>query len=382
MADIVEINDLDQLQAYQTAWNELARQTPRASFFHTYNWFVTFWKHFGSNRRMRVLIVRSGDNVIGIVPLCVVKEAHRLNSVRVLNYPLNDWGMWFGPLGSNPSATMFMAWQHLHNTPRDWDMIDLRWNSVDPSDHDITGRAMSAVGWKPQRTFYQQTSQVRFAGTDWETYYNRLSKKWRHEIRRQTRNLEKIGELEFVRHRPLATTAGDGNPRWDLFDECVDVSRRSWQSGVQNGNTICHAEVLPFLRDCHAEAAQLGMLDLAVLRVGGKPLAYQYNYHHQGDVYGLRMGYDQEARDLGVGKVLLTRFLEDSFQRGDSVIELGIGESDFKVRFRTDVEKSYRYSYYPWNAWRSQSVRMSQWLRQRFATEKPAPAKPALAVQS
>jgi CelD/BcsL family acetyltransferase involved in cellulose biosynthesis len=261
-------------------------------------------------------------------------------------------------------------------------MIDLRWGSVDPGDHDITGRAMSAVGWKPQRNFYQQTSLVRFAGTDWESYFNRLSKKWRHEIRRQTRNLEKIGKLEFVRHRPLAATAGDGNPRWDLFDECVDVSRRSWQSGVQNGNTICHAEVLPFLRDCHAEAAQLGMLDLAVLRVGGKPLAYQYNYHHQGDIFGLRMGYDREARELGVGKVLLTRFLEDSFQRGDSVIELGIGESDFKVRFRTDVEKNYRYSYYPWNAWRSQSVRMSQWLRQRFATEKPAPAKPALAAQN
>ncbi|MDZ4656020.1 MAG: GNAT family N-acetyltransferase [Bythopirellula sp.] len=381
MADIVEINDLNQLQTYESAWNALALQTPRASFFHTYNWFVTFWKHFGENRRMRVLIVRSDETVIGIVPLCVVEESHRLNKVRVLTYPLHDWGMWFGPLGPNPSATMFMAFQHIRSTRRDWDMIDLRWSSVDPHDHEVTGRAMSAVGWKPQRHLYQQTSLIRFAKTNWETYLNSLSKKWRHEIRRQTRNLEKLGELEFVRHRPLAAVAGDGNPRWDLFEECVDVSRRSWQASADNGNTICHTEVLPFLRDCHAEAAQLGMLDLAILRVGGKALAFQYNYHHQGEVFGLRMGYDRAARELGVGKVLLARFIEDSFERGDRVLDLGIGEFDFKVRFRTDVEKSYRYSYYPWNAWRSQSVRMSQWLRQQFVAEEPIPAKPALAVQ-
>jgi CelD/BcsL family acetyltransferase involved in cellulose biosynthesis len=330
---------------------------------------------------MKVLIVRSEETVIGIVPLCVVEETHRLNNVRVLTYPLNDWGMWFGPLGSNPSATMFMAMQHLRDTRRDWDMIDLRWCAIDPRDHDVTGRAMSAIGWKPQRKAYQQTSLIRFTNTDWETYFNGLNKKWRHEIRRQTRKLERLGELEFVRHRPLATTAGDGNPRWDLFEECLDISRRSWQSGAHNGNTICHAEVLPFLGDCHAAAARLGMLDLAILRVGGKPLAFQYNYLEQGEIFGLRMGYDREAREMGVGKVLLTRFIEDSFERGDRALDLGIGEFDFKVRFRTDIEMSYHYSYYPWNAWRSQSVRISQWLRQRFVVEEPVPAKPALAAQ-
>lgn len=379
MADVVEINDLAKLQQYESDWKRLFHNTPQASFFHTYEWFVTYWKHFGAGRKMRVLIVQSGETVTGIMPLCVIDEQHRLNTVRVLTYPLSDWGMWYGPLGSQQSATMFMALQHLQKSPRDWDTIDLRWTPCEPTGHDVTRRAMTAVGWKPQRQVYQQSSLIEFSGNDWASFFAGLNKKWRHEIRRQERNLARLGEVKFIRHRPDSAASGDGSPHWDLFDECLDVSRESWQANVTSGNTICHPGVLPFIKDCHQQAAKLGMVDMAVLRLNGKPLAYQYNYHYQGNIFGLRMGYAREARDLGAGKILLARFLEDSFRRGDKVLDMGIGDFDFKARFRTAVATSYRYSYSPWNSWRSQSVRLSHWLRQSIVGDEPTPAKPAVA---
>ncbi len=379
MADVVEINDLEQLEAYAADWDALFRRTPRASFFHTYQWFVTHWTYFGAGRKMRVLIVRSGGTVTGIMPLCVIEQQHRLSTIRVLTYPLSDWGMWYGPLGPHQSATMFMALQHLRRTPRDWDMIDLRWTPCHPAGHDVTRRAMTAVGWRPQREVYQQSSLITFAGNTWDAYFAGLSKKWRHEICRQERNLDKLGEVEFVRHRPVSATNGDGSPCWELFDQCVAVSRQSWQANVTHGNTICHASVLPFIKECHEQAARLGMIDVAVLRLDGNPLAYQYNYCYQGEIFGLRMGYDRAARDLGVGKILLARFLKDCFEQGDKVLDLGIGDFDFKARFRTGVATSHHYSYSPWNSWRSQGVRLSKWLRQRITGESPMPSKPAVA---
>lgn len=376
MAEVVEINDLETLESYSQAWNDLLPQTPRASFFHTYEWFVTFWNHYGKNRRMRVLVVRSGETVIGIVPLCVQIEPCRLSKLQVLTYPLSDWGMWYGPLGANQSTTMFMALQHLRSTPRDWDMIEFRWTSAGLNDYDATGRAMSAVSWKPARQIYQQTSLIQFTDSTWDQYFKSLDKKWRHEVRRQSRNLEYQGEVEFVRHRPQATACGDGDPRWDLFNECVEVSKSSWQAESCNGNTISHSHVLPFIRDCHAEAARLGMLDVTMLRVSGRPVAFQYNYHREGQVFGLRMGYARKARYWGVGKILLSRIIQDCFDRQDKVLDMGIGEFDFKSRFRTDIEKSYSYSYFPWTAWRSQTVRMSRWIRRKFvAKESKLPMK-------
>ena len=46
MADIVEINDLEELEQYRLAWNVLLPQTPRASFFHTFDWLQTYWHFF------------------------------------------------------------------------------------------------------------------------------------------------------------------------------------------------------------------------------------------------------------------------------------------------------------------------------------------------
>ena len=71
MADVVEINDLEQLEDYRLAWNALLPQTPRASFFHTIDWLQTYWQSFGHPQKLRVLVVRSEGKPIGIVPLCV-----------------------------------------------------------------------------------------------------------------------------------------------------------------------------------------------------------------------------------------------------------------------------------------------------------------------
>ena len=166
----------------------------------------------------------------------------------------------------------------------------------------------------------------------------------------------------------MGVAFGDDEPRWDLYEDCLNLSRRSWQSGSTTGNTLCHKHVREFLRECHAVAARLGMLDVAVLKLGGTPAAFQYNYHFDGKVYGLRMGYDRQFSSAGVGKILMSRLIEDSFQRGDQVLDMGIGDFDFKRRFRTGVEASYRFAWFPWTAWKSQGVRLSRWLKQRRAT--------------
>jgi len=221
MADVIEINDPDELEQYRLVWNSLLPKTPKASFFHSLDWLQTYWKHFGQNQRLRVLIIQSAGTPIGIVPLCVNSERYQVGTLRVLTYPLSDWGMWYGPIGADQSASIFMALKHISETPRDWDMIDLRWASAELNDRNATGRALRAVGWQSQKMAYRQNSVVRFAGTDYETYFAGLSKKWRHEIRRQTRVLNRAGEMTFHRHRPLSAAQGDGDPGWDLYENCL-----------------------------------------------------------------------------------------------------------------------------------------------------------------
>jgi len=366
MADLIEINDLEQLEQYRLAWNALLPQTSRASFFHTFDWLQTYWQHFGGEQHLRVLIVRSEGKPVGIVPLCVRTEQYQVGAVRVLTYPLNDWGTWYGPIGPNPAASLFMAMKHVQDTPRDWDMLDLRWVGPAVGQGDPTGRVLQATGWNAESSDYQQTSLVRLEGSDWETYRASLSKKWRHEMGRQQRGLVRDYEVSFERHRPAGASQDDSEPRWDLYKNCMEIAEHSWQGQSTTGNTLSHARVRDFLCDSHEMAAKLGMLDMVVLKLDGRPAAFQYNYHYHGQLFGLRMGFGKSFARQGVGKALLCWALEDSFARGDSVVDLGVGDYPFKRRFRTEVETSRRYTYYPWQALRGQGVRLSRWVKSRL----------------
>ena len=371
MADVVEINSLEQLQSYRMVWNRLLGETSQATFYHTFDWFSDYWRHYGHDAKMRVLVIRAAGTPIGIVPLCVRAERYKAGGLRVLTYPLADWGTWYGPIGANPSASLFMTMQHLRATRRDWDLLELRWTDAGAtqSNGNITERAMRVAGFQARKRAYQQVSIIDLEG-DWESYLAGKSSKWRHELRRQRRAIEAMGEVQFIRHRPASAAEGDGDPRWDLFQQCLDIARSSWQGKSTTGTTLSHGQITDYIRDTHASAARLGMLDLAILTVGGQPAAFIYNYHREGRLYGLRMGYDATISRRGLGNILLARTLEDSFARKDHSIDLGVGDNLFKQRFRTGMETSYQYSHYSWRPLRTQGVRLTRWLKDRLK-EKP-----------
>ncbi len=168
--------------------------------------------------------------------------------------------------------------------------------------------------------------------------------------------------MTYLRYRPEGSRYGDGDPRWDLYDACEAIARRSWQGAADDGTTLSHDCVREYLRDAHATAAAAGGLDLNLLLIGGRPAAFAYNNHYRGSVYGLRMGFDREVSGEGSGSVLLRRMIEDSFQRGDRLIDLGAGSPDVKRHWATRVQTSYHYPYYAPLAMKAQALRMKRWI--------------------
>jgi hypothetical protein len=174
--------------------------------------------------------------------------------------------------------------------------------------------------------------------------------------------------VEFVRYRPAGSAQGEGDPRWHLFEACQQVAQSSWQQGSTTGTTMSHSSIRDFLHDAHEAAAHAGGLDLNLLLLDGRPVAFAYNYHFQGNVFGLRTGFDASLGTDGAGTVLLGRSLKDSFQRGDRTYDLGPGSLHCKRHWLTSLEKSYRYCHYPVAGARVQAIRAKHWLQQRLST--------------
>jgi CelD/BcsL family acetyltransferase involved in cellulose biosynthesis len=368
MIEVREINDLDSLSELRPSWRALLDQTPGASFFHSLDWLECYWKHFAAAQRLRVLVATEDLQPLGIVPLVVRTESTRVGRLRMLTYPLRDWATFFSPIGPNPSATLAAALRHVRRTPRDWDVLDLRWVDADGADLGRTERAMAQTGFRPEKQKWDRTSLVELPDC-WETYWRGRDAKFRRNVDRLERRMRDLGKLELVRHRPAPAVGGEVDPRWDLYDTCVELAARSWQGVDGDRTNLCHEEVAGYFRDAHLAAARLGAVDLNLLYFNGEPAAFLYNYCWQGAVYGLRRGYDPNFRSLWTGLVHQKLMLEDGLRRGDRLYDLGPGSQHLKEAWQTRTQTSYRFTFFSALALRAQLLRWNRWLRRRLRGE-------------
>jgi len=366
MLNVEEINRIEQLENYRLHWNALLPQTRNATFFQSLDWLAVYWKHYGEDQHLRVLVVFDDDaKPLGILPLVVRREATKVGNLRVLTYPLDGWSSFFGPIGPNPTATLLAGMKHIRRTPRDYDIMDIRWVDISGCDHGRTQTAMRQAGFDPALQPWETTSVVDIDG-DWDGYWNSRNTKWRAEIGRCERRMAEAGEVELVRYRPTGAINDDDDPRWDLYDACVNLASRSWQGSSTDGTTLSHACVCCYLRDTHLAAAKAGALDVNLLLISGQPVAFNYNYHYNGRVYGMRKGFDPNFSKLSPGSVLQKMILEDSFDREDTFYDMGPKFYEAKRHWATSRRASHRLTHYPKVVSRAQLVRLKRWLSNRM----------------
>ncbi len=360
MSHVVEINSAEDLEGLRLLWRQLLGDTREASFFQSLDWLQVYWKHFGSDQQLRVLVVHAADKPVGILPLVVRPEATRLGTLNVLSYPLADWGSFYGPIGPNPTATLLTGLRHISQTARDWDVVDLRWVNQQRCDFRRTEQALRFTGLEAPKQLWRTAALVDFEGT-WSEYTAAKSAKWRKNLKDKERKLARLGNVQHERYRPAGTACGDGDPRWDLYEACERIAASSWQGSSTTGTTLTHDTIRPFLREMHSRAAAAGAIDVNLLKIDGEPVAYSYHYHQAGYVSGLRMGYEPGVGREGAGSVLMARMLRDSFERGDRTFDLGTDYVECKRPWYTSLAGSYRYCHYAATG-RAQALRLKRYL--------------------
>ena len=350
-----EVNDIGQLQPLHADWQRLLSQTEGANFFQSLEWLTAYWRHFGDEQQLRTFLVEHNGEVIGIVPLTMRRV--RLGT-RVVGYPLDNWGTFYGPLGRPLEQILAAALAELLRNGG-WDLLDLRWTRGEQAGP-VAG-ALSSAGMDADDDAEESVSWVDLPST-WDEYWISLTSKHRNNVRRSERKLAELGNVVCLHHR-CGAKPDDVDPRWDLYEMCERVARLSWQSTSATGNTLTHPSVQEFLRDVHQEAARLGCVSMHLLELSGRPIAYAYNYLLQGRAFGLRAGYDPEFAQASPGSVLLPRMMQEGMRHGDTVFDLGEGASPYKRHWRNRTIASLRFRSYRPASTGAQLRRVKHWLQ-------------------
>ncbi len=323
MAHVEEIRCPDDLQRHRLLWNALHLQTRGATFLQSLDGVAAYWRVVGTGGGLRVLVVHEGGRPIGILPLVIVGEPTRAGRARVLTYPHHEWGAFFGPIGPNPTATLLLGLRSVASSRRAWDLVELRGVDRDGVDRGRSERAMAAAGLRPRVEAAGQAAVIAMEGS-WEDYWAARPHEPRREIDDSLRRMERGGRTTFVRHRPEGRAHGEDDPRWDLFEDCAEVAGRS-EGVAAAGGALRRRSIERFLREAHAAAAAAGALDMNLLYLGGRAVAFSYHYCWAGGIQRLWGGCDRRLADLRPDGALLRLVVEDSFSRGDRRFDLGGG---------------------------------------------------------
>lgn len=360
--EVRELTSVDQLEDLRLVWRDLLGRTPGATFFRSLDWLAAYWRHFGAEQRLRVLVVSDRAHALGILPLVVRPMATRVGTLQALTYPLDYWGSFYGPIGHQLSVTLAAGLAYVRDEPRDWDLVDLPWLHPD-GEAARTTTALEFVGLSAVAAPHAPVALVELSDT-WADYWRSRGKHFRRGVERAARRLAQLGRVRFVRHRPAGASLGDIDPRWDLFEHCLEVTRHSWQCDAQDGVTMAHPAAENFLRDVHQAATEQGAVDVSLLYLDGAPVAFAYGYHFQGYLSIIRIGYDRRVRE-GAGLALVRRVFESSFEMADHTIDLGPDYIEHKRRWATRLVDSQRVTHYPLKP-RPQTLRCARWLRSQW----------------
>jgi len=353
----LEINDIHQLDQFRSKWWELLAGTPNATFFQTLEWLEVYWEYFGNDQLLRVLVVGDPEQPIGILPLVVRSEQRRIGKVQVLTYPLDDWGSFYGPVSDHPRQTLLAGLNHIKHSDQTWELVDVRGVPSEDIDPAVTSEVMQLAGFQTRPSVRAESAVINVSGT-WEEYFSQRTSKWRNNYRRWFRRLHEAGTVRYERYRPLGEKHSDIDPRWDLYDTCEELAAASWQGSSTDGTTLSHESIRDFLRAAHEVACRLGCADVNLLYSNDQPIAFAYNYVLNGNVFGLRIGYDPEISKLSPGNLIYALAIEDSFKRGDLVFDLGPGSLEGKRYFCSNFEPIWQYTHYRPQAVRAQLLKL------------------------
>ncbi|MBI4547786.1 MAG: GNAT family N-acetyltransferase [Ignavibacteriae bacterium] len=336
--EVQEITDMSALKKLEPHWNRLLEECERPVVYLTYEWLTTWWNcHQNPNKKLMVLVVTDGSDVIGIAPFMQIEKYYLgmhmrkiefLSMMRYAYSPVNCSGTLDVIIPNRHIEVLSAIVTHLKSINHRWDYLRL---------HPIPENAPSLEALRKESLrhgflFSQRkvfSNACIHATLSWEEYYRSRSHSFRKNLRYQANKLEHHG----------TRTVNNVNAQVDIktiIQHIIDIEQRSWKA--THGTSIDNERYRRFYFRFLEEAHKRGWLQLWMLAMNGKNVAYDLGIEYCGNVDILKGSYDRSYQRFSVGNLLMLREIEYFFQSGIRKINLLWGDLPYKLKWATHLE--------------------------------------------
>jgi CelD/BcsL family acetyltransferase involved in cellulose biosynthesis len=322
----VKVDLHDRLEAVGgAAWDDLLARSRLRSPFLSWTWQLHWARTFAEDRRLEIRTVVDGaGRLTGLLPLYEAEPAvfRILGGVEVSDYldliveAEREEQAWSALLASRTT------------TDAVWDL-----HAVPAASYTVTTLPrLAADQGRDVRCAVEERCPILPLPTAWAQYVASLSGKYRHELTRKVRRMER----EAPEARAVVLGARDlVEPR------LADFLRLHRRSRVGKAKFMDERMEI-FFRSISGVLAERETLRLWFLEAAGGSMASFITLEWDGTVGLYNSGFEPSWAGLSPGLVLLTHLIRDAIARGKTRFDFLRGEERYKYEFGPAPEDVYQ----------------------------------------
>jgi CelD/BcsL family acetyltransferase involved in cellulose biosynthesis len=300
-----------ELRRLRPRWEELWRRDPTATPFQSPGWLLACWQCFGTAEE-RVLIARDGEELVGILPLYMLRETGCCKLLPI-GVGVSDYiDMLIAPGCQQIGDLLFREMSNLDGWDEAW-LPDL-----DPNGH--LARARSPAALIEDTCIAEPCPVLALPCTD-NGLRSAIPRKALRDLHQARTRAAQVGRVEIVQVGLDDLAAA----MTDLFE----LHERRW--GARGEGGVCRdPQVQAFHRAAAAQLLTAGMLRLYRLSFGDQAIAVFYGFAAKGASYAYIGGFDPGLPRLSPGSLLLGHAIERAAAEGCRQFDFLRGSEAYK----------------------------------------------------
>lgn len=323
---IKEIRTYGDFLGLRESWHDLLQKCNH-TVFSTWEWLSIWWKHFGNNRRLLILVAKEGNRIAGIAPL--MYSVHKMFGLRqgrieFIGTRSSDYCDFILAEKAEECIESFIRYSD--NIAEKWDCIKLR---------DIPENAKCLPYLQKFPNDLKPLHECPYISLPktFREFLMCLSRNRRKDIYRTSRRLEEVFRVEFIDY-------SEPQSFYEGMRYLFDLHQKRWKSQGFQG-IFADKRARAFHLDIAKLFSDRKWLCVFLMSLSGKPAAVAYGFKYQSKFYDYITGFDPIYSKYNVGNLLRAQMISKLIEEGIVEFDFMRGAEEYKRHWSTMSRWNY-----------------------------------------
>ncbi|MGA2524211.1 MAG: GNAT family N-acetyltransferase [Candidatus Bathyarchaeia archaeon] len=333
---ILEFQKIDEINTFETEWNQLLAKSFDNNPFSTYEWLTLWWKHFGKGRELKLFTAESQGAVSLVVPVmyskCKVFGSRRCKAELVASGDA-DYQCF---LVTNFQKAAKSVKQLIESIFEDSDDAD-RVVFGEVPEESFTARLLEGVkeeGFGVSRSVTSTCPYVPLPD-NYEVFSQSLGSNMRRNLKVWEKQALKDFRVDFVRYDEIGTVE-------EAMKVLFELHQKS-QVAKGNGGVFSDSAKRSFHLDLANAFAEKSWLGLFFLTFNDKPVSTVYSYEYNGKLYAYLCGFDPEYSRYRPGHLAFKNLIKYGIDKKLKELDFLRGDEEYKSRWRATIRNNFEF---------------------------------------